>query len=100
MVISEPIAREILAGATGDRTYRKLERLVNGLRSLSISQAVDFRAAADIYRAARRSGLTIRSINDCLIAAVALRCHAHIMHRDTDFDVIADMTGLSATSVR
>ncbi|HET9877664.1 MAG TPA: PIN domain nuclease [Mycobacterium sp.] len=96
----EPIAMEILAGATDDRTHQKLERLVNGLPSLEIENAVDFRAAADIYRAARHAGQTIRSINDCLIAAIAIRHRASITHRDTDFDVIAGMTGLEVMSFR
>jgi predicted nucleic acid-binding protein len=96
----EPVAMEILAGATDDRTHQKLEQLVNGLASLNVNNAVDFRAAADIYRAARLTGHTIRSINDCLIAAIAIRRRAHIAHRDTDFDVIAKITDLLATSLR
>jgi predicted nucleic acid-binding protein len=96
----EPIAMEILAGATDDRTHQKLEQLVNGLPSLSVDNALDFRAAAGIYRAVRHTGQTIRSINDCLIAAVAIRHHARITHRDADFDVIAEITGLDATSFR
>lgn len=100
VVTCEPIAMEILAGATDEQTYRKLERLVNGLTSLEVETATDFRSAADIYRAARHTGQTIRSINDCLIAAVALRHHARVAHRDADFDVIEGITGLITTSLR
>ena len=96
----EPVAMEILSGAGDDSTYAKLERLVNGLPSLNIDTSVDFRVAAQIYRAARRAGRTIRSINDCLIAAVAIRHSARIVHRDSDFEVIASMTNLVATSFR
>ncbi|GFG72161.1 type II toxin-antitoxin system VapC family toxin [Mycolicibacter senuensis] len=100
VVTCEPIATEILAGASNEQTYRKLERLVNGLSSLQVETATDFRSAADIYRAARSTGQTIRSINDCLIAAVALRHHARVAHRDTDFEVIEGITGLMTTSLR
>ena len=100
IAMCEPIAMEILSGAANDNTYVMLERLVNGLPSLSLDNAIDFRAAADIYRAARRAGKTIRSINDCLIASVAIRHGARIVHRDADFDVIARMTRLEATSLR
>ena len=100
IALCEPVAMEILAGATDERTFVKLERLVNGLPSLRVEEAVDFRAAADIYRAARRSGQTIRSIVDCLIAAMAIRHSAELMHRDADFEVIAQMTDLAATSLR
>ena len=100
VAMCEPVAMEILSGAVDDAAHTKLERLVNGLPSLIVDAAVDFRTAAQIYRAARRAGQTIRSINDCLIAAVAIRHSANIVHRDADFDVIVAMTGLVATSFR
>ena len=96
----EPIAMEILCGAANDNAHAALERLVNGLPSLSVDNAADFRTAADIYRTARRAGETIRSITDCLIAAVAIRHGARIVHRDADFEVIARITSLEATSFR
>lgn len=99
IAMCEPIAMEILCGADNDKTHLQLERLVNGLPSLSVDNAVDYRAAADIYRAARRTGETIRSITDCLIAALAIRHGARIMHRDADFDVIARVSSLDAESL-
>lgn len=100
VVICEPIAMEILAGALDDDRHAKLERLVNGLRSLRIDDALDFRSAATIYRSARRAGQTIRSINGCLIAAVSIRHGASIVHRDADFEAIAVITGVDARSFR
>ena len=100
VVMCEPVAMEILSGAVDDDKHAKLEQLVNGLPSLSIDDAVDFRSAAAIYRAARRAGQTVRSINDCLIAAVSMRHGASIVHRDADFEVIATITGLKAQSFR
>jgi predicted nucleic acid-binding protein len=100
VAMCEPVAMEILSGAVDDAAHAKLERLVNGLPSLIVDAAVDFRTAAQIYRAARRAGQTIRSINDCLIAAVAIRHSANVVHRDADFDVIVAMAGLVATSFR
>ncbi|MFN8100904.1 MAG: PIN domain nuclease [Mycobacterium sp.] len=100
VVMCEPVAMEILSGAVDDDRHAKLERLVNGLPSLKMDDAVDFRSAAAIYRAARRAGQTIRSINDCLIAAVSIRHGASIIHRDADFEVIAAITSLQAESFR
>lgn len=100
IAMCEPIAMEILSGATDDSAQAKLEQLVNGLPSLSVDNVVDFWAAAAIYRSARRMGQTIRSINDCLIGAVAIRHGVGIVHRDNDFDVIAGITTLVATSLR
>lgn len=99
-VMCKPIAMEILCGAANENAHATLERLVNGLPWLSVDNTVDFRTAADIYRAARRAGDMIRSITDCLIAAVAIRHGARIVHRDADFDVIARITSLEATSLR
>jgi hypothetical protein len=96
LAMCEPIAMEILAGAGSDTAYSRLERLVNGLPSLTVDDAVDFRSAAKIYRAARRTGKTIRSITDCLIAAVAIRHDATLVHRDGDFEVIGQVTTLAA----
>lgn len=100
LVMCEPVAMEILSGAVDDDTHMKLEQLVNGLPSLKLDDAVDFRSAASIYRAARRRGQTIRSINDCLIAALSIRHGTSIIHRDADFDVIAAITSLEAESFR
>lgn len=100
VAMCEPVAMEILSGASDDNTYAKLERLVNGLPSLTIDGSIDFRVAAQTYRGACRAGQTIRSINDCLIAAVAIRHDVRIVHRDNDFDVIAAMTSLAVTSVK
>ena len=100
VAMCEPIAMQILSGAVDDSRHAKLEQLVNGLPWLSVDNAIDFRVAAGIYRAARRAGQTIRSLNDCLMAAVAIRHEARIVHRDADFDVIARMTTLRSTSFR
>jgi predicted nucleic acid-binding protein len=48
IVVCEPVAMEILAGAVDDDRYAKLERLVNGVQALKIDDAVDFRSAAAI----------------------------------------------------
>ncbi|MGE2736109.1 type II toxin-antitoxin system VapC family toxin [Mycolicibacterium vaccae] len=98
VAMCEPVAMEILSGAVRDDTHAKLTDLVNGLPSLRVDEAIDFRSAATIYRSARRRGKTIRSITDCLIAALAIRHDATVVHRDTDFDVIAEITSLKARS--
>lgn len=98
VVMCEPVAMELLSGATTDATHAKLERLVNGLPSLKLDDTIDFRSAAAIYRTARRTGRTVRSINDCLIAALAIRHSANLVHRDADYDVIAAITPLVAQS--
>ena len=59
-----------------------------------------FDQAADLYRAARRAGLTVRSGIDCLIAACALRHGLEVMHRDRDFDTLARISTLRTRAFR
>ena len=53
-----------------------------------------FSDAVDLYRSARRSGLTVRSSVDCLIAACAIRHDLEVMHRDRDYAAIAEISPL------
>jgi predicted nucleic acid-binding protein len=94
LTTTEPIIMELLAGAPTLSALRELETLTAGLALLSVDITVDYHDAAAIYRAARSTGRSIRRMNDCLIAAVAARTHATLVHRDADFDLIADVVAL------
>ncbi|MGH8829462.1 MAG: type II toxin-antitoxin system VapC family toxin [Jiangellaceae bacterium] len=89
LVTTEPVVMELLAGADTPRRADVLERLTNGLPSLALDPREDFRQAASVFPQARRRGRTVRSLVDCLIAAVALRHDVALLHRDADYDVIA-----------
>lgn len=60
------------------------------------SALADVDAAADLFQRVRRNGETVRSPNDCLIAAMAIRVGVPILHLDRDFDTLARHTPLSA----
>jgi len=92
-----PIAQEILQGslqgafADGFReAFLAISRLCDPLRWDT------FMEAAEIYRQGRKSGYTIRSSIDGLIAAVAIENHVPVWHRDRDFSFIARYTRLQA----
>ncbi len=53
-----------------------------------------FELAVDLYRSARRAGLTIRSGTDCVIGACALRNSLPVLHRDRDCDALARVASL------
>ena len=93
IAITEPVIMELLAGAPSQAELLKLERLVNGLPLLQVDARVDYHDAARLYRVARTQGYTVRKMVDCLIATVALRKSATLVHRDTDFDVIQRVVG-------
>lgn len=85
---------EILAGATTPRLARDLGTLVDGLPMIEIDARLDYRAAAQLFVASRQNGHPIRSIVDCLIAAVAVRRSVPLLHRDRDFDFLVEICPL------
>ena len=85
----EPIIMELLAGASSPYALQSLETLTSGLPLLAVDTRLDFHAAAAAYRAARAQGRTVRKLVDCLIAVIAVRHDALLVHRDADFDALA-----------
>jgi len=86
---------EILQGIRDDDVY---DRTRVGLRAHPILRPrgiETFEAAANLYRAARRRGLTVRRTVDCLIAATCLEAGAEIYHNDRDFDALAQVSELT-----
>lgn len=93
LAICEPVRMELLAGARDERHLTQLRGLLS--RAISIpTENEDFEAAAAIYRVCWRNGTTPRRLIDCLIAAIAIRSDATILHADADFDAIAVHTTL------
>lgn len=93
VAVCEPVVMELLAGAAPG-TVDRLERVLDGLPSLRFSPETDFRTAAALHRSARATGETVRSMVDCLVAAVAIRHGAQVVHQDRDFDVLARISPL------
>jgi predicted nucleic acid-binding protein len=89
MATTEPVVMELLAGANSERLFARIEKLMGGLQLLTVDASRDYRDAAINYRAVRAGGYTVRKTMDCLIAAVAVRTGATLVHRDRDFDVLA-----------
>lgn len=88
---------EVLAGAVEfDRVQARLDALA--LRS--VEPYVDYLSAAALFRAARRQGLTIRSLTNCLIAAIALRGNDVVVHRDADFESLTHVSDLRTIDLR
>lgn len=85
----EPILFELLVGARTSGEERTVQRLVAATRLLTVGAPGTWEAAAATYRICRGRGETIRSMADCLIAAVALREDVEILHRDADYAALA-----------
>lgn len=89
---------EILAGARDERHACDLRRLLGQSRFVRLEEPSDHEAAAALYRTCRRAGTTIRRLPDCLIAAVAIRVEAPLLHRDADFEALARHAPLSVVA--
>ncbi len=91
---TEPIIMELLAGIRSRREHSRVRARLVALPRLTLRGLADFEAAAELYRACRSKGATIRKLMDCLIAAVAIREDATVLHNDRDFEVLARHTRL------
>lgn len=94
IAVTEPVLKEMLAGARTDARERDLSRLLQRFHLHSVDVTPDFAAAARIYRQCRRNGVTPRGLLDCLIAAVAWRNGATLLAHDVDLHRIAGIVGL------
>lgn len=94
IALTDIVVTEILQGLRSEREARLVERHLRAFPILRLDGLDDFVLAADLYRAARRAGITIRKTLDCLIAAPCVRTGAPLLHADGDFDQLASCTSL------
>jgi predicted nucleic acid-binding protein len=95
-----PVIQEVLQGFDDERAFLLAREAMHAFPIVeSPLPRVVFDQAADLYRAARRAGVTVRSGVDCLIAACALRHDLDVLHRDRDFDALARVSPLRAHRV-
>lgn len=94
IALTDIVITEILQGLRSDREARLVERYLRAFPILRLESVDDFVLAAELYRRARRAGVTIRKTLDCLIAAPCVRTGAPLLHADTDFDRLATCTPL------
>jgi len=90
-----PVIQEVLQGFRDEAAYRQARE---SMRSLPIVESPlreeVFSDAVDLYRGARRSGLTVRSSVGCLIAACAIRHDLEVLHRNRDYSALARVSPL------
>jgi len=90
-----PIIQEVTQGLRPGRAGESFRDGFLAMPKLSDPLPAElFLEAAEIYRDARRRGITIRSSTDCLIAAIGIANSVAVWHRDRDFTAIARFTRL------
>ncbi len=99
LAVSPPILQEILQGIANDAAQARARDGFLALPCVGEPIALPtYLHAADLFRAGRRRGHTIRSAVDCLIAAIAIEQKLPVWHRDRDFAAIAKFTELAVVA--
>jgi predicted nucleic acid-binding protein len=95
-----PVVQEVLQGFREEEAFRTAREAMLSLPIVESPLRLEvFEEAAQLFRAARRAGLTIRSGVDCLIAACALRHGLTILHYDRDFEQLSEVSALKSRRV-
>jgi len=90
-----PVIQEVMQGFRDDRAFGIAQKAMENLPILENQLGLDVvQEAVDLYRTARKNGLTVRSSVDCVIAACALRNDCKVLHRDRDFRSLARVSRL------
>jgi predicted nucleic acid-binding protein len=92
--LTDLIYCEVLQGILDENKFRQTRNILRAYPILQVRGLRTFEHAADIYRACRRRGLTIRKTADCVIAAACLEARVELYHNDRDFEAIAKVKGL------
>lgn len=87
---------ELLGGTRSEQERQRLWQFLTALHQLKVNEA-DWDEASRIGSELRRQGTTIPS-TDLLIAAVAMRHGAVVVHRDRHFDLMAARVPLKVES--
>lgn len=89
-----PVVMELLAGCATEDDADRIRRLLARFEILEVEGLADFEDAAQLQRMCRRAGETVRSMVDCLVAAMAIRERRPLLALDRDYQVIARHAGL------
>lgn len=97
---TEPVIMELLAGTRNRAGQSRLRTRLLTLPRFEVRGLGDFETAAELYRVCLGRGATVRKLIDCLIAAIAIRGNATVLHNDRDFEVLARHTRLRTERYR
>jgi predicted nucleic acid-binding protein len=86
------VYREVLQGAGSVQHFIQLQTALDDLAHYVSPDAFELaRSASLLYAQCRWQGITIRSPNDCLIAACAIEADLPLLHADRDFLTLASI---------
>lgn len=88
--ISGIIVQEILTGIKEKRTRNEVKKDLEFFITVMPSLGTHVQAA-EIYDGCRKNGITIRSIVDCLVAAIAIEYDLKVLQSDRDYEGISQV---------
>ncbi len=94
IVVPDLVLFEVLRGFRSERALRHAQGLMLSLDVVPTLDAGLALEAAQHYRDLRKSGVTIRSGVDVLVATFCIRNDYMLLHRDRDFLAFEDLRGL------
>jgi predicted nucleic acid-binding protein len=94
VLLNPTILQEVLQGLRTEKDFNHIRNTLEAFPMLSPDWAEVSIQAAWLYFSLRKKGVTVRKSNDCLIAQTALYYDVLLVHRDSDFDLIARHTPL------
>ncbi len=92
------ILAEVLQGIRADADYRKTKDYFESLILMPMRRET-YEKSAELYRALRKKGITIRKPIDCMIASVAIEFDIPLLHNDQGFCQIARHSKLKIVTV-
>jgi predicted nucleic acid-binding protein len=96
-----PVVQEVLQGFDREEHFRIARDAMWSMPIVESPLTGDVvEDAIDLYRRARRAGLTVRSGVDCLIAACAIRHGLTVLHADRDFTHLARVAPFEEIDLR
>ncbi len=92
VAIAGPIMVELIQGARTDKEKDDIKSKIKGLHWLGITDE-HWHKTADLSFNLRRKGVTVSAI-DSLLSVVAVSCNCRVLHKDSDFELIARHSSL------
>jgi predicted nucleic acid-binding protein len=94
VVVPDLVLFEVLRGFRQERDLRQAQALMLSLDVQATSSPDLALQAAQHYRDLRKSGITVRSGIDVLVAAFCIQNDYLLLHRDRDFQAFEERRGL------
>ena len=92
ILVPEVVYREVLQGAPSGPRFLQLQAMLDDMDHYISADPMQLAcSAALMYARCRWQGFTVRSPNDCLVAACAIEAGEALLARDRDFRRIASI---------